>query len=98
MSHLGRPNGNKKQSTFVLCSRIFTIFDQLPNIDFEIPAQLADQAGVQTLEVIPTVTVEIGARNVQIFADLIFGDVAFFQNSFDLKGQFSISHVCTPLL
>ena len=50
------------------------IDDQFAQIDAEIPTQLAQQRRVDSLEVISAIPVKVSPREIQILADLIFGN------------------------
>lgn len=70
----------------------FTVCDQCANIDLEVVAQLADEPGIDSLKFVLTVTVEIGAWYIQVFAKLIFRDTTIFQDLLDVKCQFAVIH------
>ena len=74
------------------CCLRFLVFYERFDADIQIGAQLTDQCGVDTLKFIAAVAVEIRARNIKRFANLILGDTAFLQKVFDVKNQTSIFH------
>jgi len=56
---------------------------QIIQVNFQIPAQLAQQRRVDSLEVISAIPVEIPPREIQILANLILGYAFLLENLLD---------------
>jgi hypothetical protein len=85
----------------LLNSRFFfggMICDQLANIDFEIVAELTNKSCINPSILILAIPVEVGARNVQIFAKLILGNVPICNDFLYIKRQISVAHITNPSL
>jgi hypothetical protein len=67
------------------CSLRTLVCDQFADFDFKVIAKLANQARIQPLKIISTVSVEIRSRDVQFLTDLIFRDAPFFQNALNIE-------------
>lgn len=59
------------------------VLDQFSGFDIQIPTQLTDQHGIDSLEIVAAVPVEVGAWNIQIFTNFIFADTLRFQDIID---------------
>lgn len=70
----------------------FMVCDQCSDIYFEIVTQLANKPFIKSRVLVLAIPVEVGAGNVQIFADFCFGNLTLLQNFLYIKCQMSIVH------
>ncbi len=68
------------------------VCDQVSHFNVQIITELADQTRIQPLKVIAAIAIKIGAWDIQIFADPIFGNASGFEDSVDIKFQSAIFH------
>ena len=61
------------------CSLFFLIYNKFPDFYVQIPAQLADQSRINSLKIVPAVSVQIRSGNVQILANLVFANPSLFK-------------------
>jgi hypothetical protein len=68
----------KKQGTSrqMPCLLRTLVGNQFTNFNFKVVAQFADQAGIQPLKIVLTISVEVRSWNVQVFAYLVFRDTS----------------------
>jgi hypothetical protein len=74
------------------------ICDQFSHIDFEIVAELTDKSCINPGILVLAIPVEVGARNVQVFAKLILGNVPICNDFLYIKRQISVIHTTNPSL
>lgn len=68
------------------------ICDQRSNINFEIMAQLANQSRINSFELVLAVTIEVGTRDIQVLAKLIFRDISLLQNLLYIESKLTVLH------
>jgi len=68
------------------------VCNQISHFNVQVITEFADQAGIQPLKVIAAIAIKIGAWDIQIFADPIFGNAPGFEDPVDIKFQSAVSH------